>query len=151
MKNYYSIKEVAAITGLREHVIRYWERKVSILLIERNESNRRIYTQKNVEIIKELSYLIFKRHFTIGGAEDELIRRFNAPSDSSHDVAYHMDGFSNDVIQKELLGGLQRQKQNLREVKQRLSNIHADEQGVYDYSADTNPSHSSRNEKLLSG
>ena len=44
-KLYYSISEVAVITGLKEYVLRFWEKEFDQLNPKKNRGGNRIYTQ----------------------------------------------------------------------------------------------------------
>ena len=47
----YSIKEVSAITGIKEATIRKWEKDFD-LNISRDDNNRRYYTDSDIERLK---------------------------------------------------------------------------------------------------
>lgn len=50
----FNIKYVSKMTGLSPHVIRIWERRYSAITPERTETNRRLYSQKDIEKLKLL-------------------------------------------------------------------------------------------------
>ena len=50
----FNIKYVSEQTGLSAHVIRIWERRYSAITPERSNSNRRLYSQKDIEKLKLL-------------------------------------------------------------------------------------------------
>jgi DNA-binding transcriptional MerR regulator len=73
-KLYYSIGEVAA--GLQESVslVRYWTNYFSRLLSpKRSERGNRFYTEEEVEILRELHYLIKEQGMTLDGAQDQIL------------------------------------------------------------------------------
>ena len=51
----YPIKAVSQITGLSIHVIRAWEKRYNAVVPFRTDTNRRLYTSKDVEKLKLLS------------------------------------------------------------------------------------------------
>ena len=51
----YSIKSVVNLTGLTDHVIRIWERRYNIVEPTRTETNRRLYSIKDVEKLQLVS------------------------------------------------------------------------------------------------
>ena len=63
-KLYYSISEVAKITGLKEYVLRYWEKEFDQLKPKKNRGGNRIYTQKDIEIVNRINHLRKKEKLT---------------------------------------------------------------------------------------
>jgi hypothetical protein len=47
-KLYYSISEVAEITGLEAHVLRYWETEFEQLRPKKNRAGNRVYTDRDI-------------------------------------------------------------------------------------------------------
>ena len=74
-KLYYSIGEVSQLTGLEQHVLRYWETEFPGLSPQKNRAGRRIYTQSDIDFIERLKYLLKDRKFTIEGARIALDRQ----------------------------------------------------------------------------
>ncbi|MFZ1291125.1 MAG: MerR family transcriptional regulator [Melioribacteraceae bacterium] len=54
-KNTYPIKVVSNLTGLSIHVIRAWEKRYNVVVPQRSETNRRLYSKEDVEKLKLLS------------------------------------------------------------------------------------------------
>ena len=50
----FNIKYVSEQTGLSAHVIRIWERRYSAITPDRSNSNRRLYSQNDIEKLKLL-------------------------------------------------------------------------------------------------
>ncbi len=71
-KLYYSISEVAVITGLKEYVLRFWEKEFDQLNPKKNRGGNRIYTQKDIEIVNRISHLRKKEKLTIEGTRAKL-------------------------------------------------------------------------------
>lgn len=71
-QTYFSIKEVADLTGVKGHVIRYWETQFSILRPARRDSGQRKFTQKEIEAIRKIKDLLYGQGFTIAGAKKHL-------------------------------------------------------------------------------
>jgi DNA-binding transcriptional MerR regulator len=72
-KAYYSIGEVCALTGLKPHVLRYWETQFSALRPSKNRAGNRIYKPKEVELIHLLKQLLYDRKYTIAGANRKVL------------------------------------------------------------------------------
>ena len=71
-KLYYSISEVCSLTGLKPHVLRYWETAFPILKPSKNQSGNRTYKQEDIELIKLISTLLYEERYTIDGARQKI-------------------------------------------------------------------------------
>jgi len=71
-KSYYSIGEVCEITGLRPHVLRYWESQFSLLQPPKNRAGNRVYRPKDIELILLLKRLLHEEKYTLEGAAKRL-------------------------------------------------------------------------------
>jgi len=71
-KLYYSISEVCGITGLKPHVLRYWETAFPMLKPSKNQSGNRVYKQEDIELIKLISRLLYQERYTIDGARQKI-------------------------------------------------------------------------------
>ncbi|OJF75853.1 MAG: hypothetical protein BKP49_10360 [Treponema sp. CETP13] len=78
----FSIGEVEKITGIKSHILRYWEKVIPSLTPQKDQGNRRTYSNKDVQIILRLKYLIQEKKFTIEGARDQLIDDLAFPTNS---------------------------------------------------------------------
>lgn len=68
----YSIGQIEKISGVKSHVLRYWEEVIPSITPKKEMSGRRIYSQKDLEIILRLKYLIYTKKFTIEGAKNQI-------------------------------------------------------------------------------
>ncbi len=71
-KLYYKIGEVAKFTGIKTHVLRYWETEFSAIRPNKSRSNQRLYRKQDVELILRLKDLLYNQGFTIAGARKKL-------------------------------------------------------------------------------
>lgn len=71
-KAYYSIGEVCDLTGLKAHVLRYWETQFPELRPTKNRAGNRVYRPREVELILLVKQLLYKERFTIEGARQKL-------------------------------------------------------------------------------
>jgi DNA-binding transcriptional MerR regulator len=71
-KLYYSISEVCSMTGLEQHVLRYWETEFPQLRPKKNRSGNRAYRNKEIKIIRYIKYLLYEELFTIPGAKRKM-------------------------------------------------------------------------------
>ena len=79
-KLYYSISEVSRITGLEQHVLRYWESQFQELTPSKNRAGNRIYTNRDISLVFEIKKLVREEGFTIDGAKKVLSARSNGNS-----------------------------------------------------------------------
>ena len=71
-KLYFKIGEVAELTGLKPHVLRYWESEFSQLRLTKSRSRQRLYRRRDIELILRLKDLLYNQGFTISGARKKL-------------------------------------------------------------------------------
>jgi DNA-binding transcriptional MerR regulator len=56
-KAYYTIGEVSRITGVKTHVLRYWESQGKLLKPSRRRSRHRLYRAADIQLIFEIKRL----------------------------------------------------------------------------------------------
>ena len=71
-KEYYSIGEVCRITGLKPHVLRYWETQFKGLVPVKNRAGNRAYRSREIEMVQLVKELLYEKKFTIEGARQRL-------------------------------------------------------------------------------
>lgn len=71
-KLYYSISEVCTMTGLEQHVLRYWESEFPQLRPKKNRSGNRAYRTKEIKIVRYIKYLLYEEMYTIPGAKKKM-------------------------------------------------------------------------------
>lgn len=71
-KLYYKIGEVAKFTGIKTHVLRYWETEFKAIRPNKSRSNQRLYRKQDVDLILYLKDLLYNQGFTIAGARKKL-------------------------------------------------------------------------------
>ncbi|MGE3063846.1 MAG: MerR family transcriptional regulator [bacterium] len=69
-KQYYSIKEVSSIIGIKQYVLRYWETVFPDLKPRKHNGNRRMYTLKDINTLKTIKHLLYEKKYTIKGANE---------------------------------------------------------------------------------
>ena len=70
--SFYSSSDVERLLGVKAHVIRYWEREIPLIQPEKNKYGRRIYRDRDLQILLRLKYLLYERRFTLEGAREQL-------------------------------------------------------------------------------
>jgi DNA-binding transcriptional MerR regulator len=86
-KLFYRIGDVSEITGIKPHILRYWEAEFSVLHPRKNEAGQRVYERRDVELIMEIKTLLYEQRYTISGAKKFLARqhrRVSRKSPTSH-------------------------------------------------------------------
>jgi DNA-binding transcriptional MerR regulator len=78
-KLYYKIGEVAKYTGIKTHVLRYWETEFKAIKPNKSRSNQRLYRKQDVELILRLKDLLYNQGFTIAGARKKLREKPQEP------------------------------------------------------------------------
>ena len=66
---FYRIKEVCNLTGLKPHVLRYWEQEFKDIKPLKSSRGQRLYKRKDLEIIFTIKNLLYEKRFTIDGAK----------------------------------------------------------------------------------
>ncbi|MBR3542471.1 MAG: MerR family transcriptional regulator [Treponema sp.] len=69
----YTIGQAEEITGVKQHVLRYWEEVIPGFAPKKDFGGRRLYSQKDIETVLRLKHLIYQKKFTIEGARDQII------------------------------------------------------------------------------
>lgn len=72
-KAYYSIGEVCDLTGLKSHVLRYWETQFPVLSPSKNRSGNRAYRRKDIELVLLVKHLLYDEKYTIEGARQRML------------------------------------------------------------------------------
>ncbi|ALC16727.1 transcriptional regulator, MerR family [Desulfuromonas soudanensis] len=71
-KLFFKIGEVAALTGVKAHVLRYWESEFVQFRLKKSTSNQRLYRRKDIDLVLLLKDLLYEQGFTLAGAKKKL-------------------------------------------------------------------------------
>ena len=95
-KLYYSISEVAEITGVKAHVLRYWESEFPTLHPRKTRAGSRRYRPVDIESVLAIKELLYDKGFKIAGARKALrLEKAAEPiaaSDPQIGLELHADG-----------------------------------------------------------
>lgn len=72
VREFFSIGDVCGLTGLKPHVLRYWESQFKFLSPAKNRSGNRVYQRKEVELIMLVKHLLYSEKYTIDGARQKI-------------------------------------------------------------------------------
>ena len=71
-RRYYSISKVAEMTGLKSHILRFWEGEFPILRPRKNRAGNRTYMERDIKIVRLIKKLLYEDKYTIEGAKKRL-------------------------------------------------------------------------------
>lgn len=71
-KIYYRIGEVSELTGVKAHVLRYWETEFRWMAPPKSRSKQRLYRKRDIEFVWLLKKLLWEKRFTIAGARQRI-------------------------------------------------------------------------------
>ncbi len=100
LQEYFSIGDVCALTGLKAHVLRYWETQFRVLNPAKNRSGNRVYARREVELVLLVKHLLYTEKYTVDGARQKL---------DEHRRAGGLRGAARDALRRETLAGIERE------------------------------------------
>lgn len=106
-KAYYSIGEVCEVTGLKPHVLRYWETQFDALHPNKNRAGNRVYRPREIELVLLVKHLLYDKKFTIEGARKRL-------SEMKKDDS--VKARREEVLEPEILAGMRQELTDLVEI-----------------------------------
>jgi DNA-binding transcriptional MerR regulator len=71
-KPFYTIGEVSRITGVKPHVLRYWETSGKIIRPSRRRSRHRLYRPQDIQLIFEIKRLRDEEKLTLAAMRRQL-------------------------------------------------------------------------------
>lgn len=71
-KKYYTVTEVAEQLDVNASQLRYWETEFEELAPKKNKNGKRLYTQKDIELLEKILYLVKDKRYTLEGARIAL-------------------------------------------------------------------------------
>jgi DNA-binding transcriptional MerR regulator len=72
MSGRYTIGEVSRLLGVKAHVLRYWESEIPLLAPQKTPSGRRVYGDRELQLLLRLRHLLHERKYTLEGARRAL-------------------------------------------------------------------------------
>ena len=105
---YHNISELAKILKLKDpktgrlktHVIRFWETQIKELKPDKIINKRRYYSEKKVELIRYVKFLLIEKGLRIKGVKDLLKKKnkkLDDDLDSSVDIGYQKNFINNKI------------------------------------------------------
>ncbi len=114
-KRYFRIGEVAGLTGLKPHVLRYWETEFKQVKPQKTRSNQRLYRKKDVETILLIKHLLYDQKYTIAGAKTRLDGKKQDPpkEEAPKQLKIQFEGLDESAAVKEVADKLRKVKRLL--------------------------------------
>ncbi|HEY6913110.1 MAG TPA: MerR family transcriptional regulator [Paludibacter sp.] len=97
-KLFYSISEVAAMFNVNQSNLRFWEKEFKQLSPKRNAKGTRFYSPDDIQVIKQIIYLVSEQKLTLDGAKRKLSQKKDAIA-KQQEVVERLK-----AIRKELIG-----------------------------------------------
>jgi len=69
---YHKIGEACKALGIQPYVLRYWETEFPALAPSKSRSGQRVYSEKEMEVIRRIKELLYEEGYTIAGAKKKL-------------------------------------------------------------------------------
>jgi DNA-binding transcriptional MerR regulator/methylmalonyl-CoA mutase cobalamin-binding subunit len=102
----YPIKVVSQMTGLSVHVIRAWEKRYNVVEPDRTDTNRRLYSEEDIEKLKLLNDALHLGHH-IGGIANlsllELKKLIPKGSNNLSDIKNGVAPINSEILVEEIL------------------------------------------------
>ncbi len=87
-KLYYSISEVSKIVDEEQYILRYWEKEFQLLKPKKNRGGNRIYSEKDIALIKLIKHLLRNEKLSLKGAQEQIGKVYeNAAGDMFQEYA----------------------------------------------------------------
>ncbi|MBL7975560.1 MAG: MerR family transcriptional regulator [Candidatus Kapabacteria bacterium] len=129
-KLYYSIKQVGEMFDEEQHILRYWEREFDMLKPQKNRAGNRVYTEKDLRVLRVIKKLLRQDRLSVTQAKAKL--EHGIPTDlenvASDEVTYSLPGVAisvqkNDSISKDMVSIPKSDIKDLLALLQELSTL----------------------------
>lgn len=80
----YKIGEAACMVELESYVLRYWETEFSHLCPKRTPKGQRLYSDKDIDLLFKIRYLLHEQGLTIEGARKVLKNSSLSQTNNTH-------------------------------------------------------------------
>jgi DNA-binding transcriptional MerR regulator len=104
-REFFSIGEVSDRTGVKPHVLRYWETQFAELAPVKNRAGNRLYRESDIELISLIQTLVHEERYTVEGARRRL-----------EELRGHGDQPAPDVLAATVLRSLRRELEEIRDL-----------------------------------
>ena len=91
----YSSSDAERLLRVKVHVIRYWEKEIPLIQPEKDVYGRRIYRDRDMQILFRLKYLLYERRFTLEGARAQL---YSELAGEHQDLRGHISALRSELL-----------------------------------------------------
>ena len=126
-----TISEVATELNIQQHVLRFWEKKFSVIKPMTRGGGRRYYRPEDIALLKSIQNLLYSEMYTISGVQrllkengkayvinkytDDIQEAVSEDSKNSHDIAVNS-------YRRDLFDGQDLTDKNTKDLNQFISN-----------------------------
>lgn len=75
---FYRIGEACKQLDIQPYVLRYWETEFPVLDPDKSKSGQRVYSEKDIDLIRRIKELLYEEGYTIAGAKKRLEEELSA-------------------------------------------------------------------------
>ncbi len=123
-KLYYSIREICELLNEEQHTLRYWEKEFEELKPKKNRGGNRIYSSKDLLIIKLIKKLLREEKLSLKGAKEQISRILHSNDERS--LLAKLENNLSEKEEKQVVNSNNNQRislDELQEIQQLLKNI----------------------------
>ena len=108
-KLYFSISEISEMIDEEQHILRYWEKESPQLKPRKNRKGNRVYSDKDLALLKLIKKLIREDKLSLKGAKDYIEKMFKKSQnlDNSlffdYEIEQHIQAVDVNPILKDIL------------------------------------------------
>ncbi|GAB4457355.1 MAG: MerR family transcriptional regulator [Bacteroidales bacterium] len=97
-KIHFPIGEVAKMLNVAPSVLRYWEKEFSIIKPFKNAKGNRFYTNKDIDNLKLIQYLLKQKGLTIEGAKHYIKNKNESSLDKQVSIFSKLNNIKQELI-----------------------------------------------------
>jgi|GEM_PF-1837407 len=86
-KLYYSIGEISKMLGEEQHILRHWEKTFPVLKPKKNSSGVRVYSDKDIDVLKAIKILLRDKLTSVKETKDILATGRKAVNEVLKDIS----------------------------------------------------------------
>jgi DNA-binding transcriptional MerR regulator len=94
----YTKRDAENLLKIKNHILRYWEKEVPLIQPAKDNQGHLHYSDRDLQIMFRLKYLIHERHFTLEGARDELYKEVTNNEAEQEDLRSRAAALRSDLL-----------------------------------------------------
>jgi DNA-binding transcriptional MerR regulator len=104
----YTIGDAERLLGVKQHVLRYWEKEIPFVEPAKDAFGRRTYTSADLGTLLRLKHLLYERRYTIEGARRTLLSEMEGPR---QDAAALLHELRSELLKLFFMAGTRKEKE----------------------------------------